>query len=432
MKTTSKLIKLMPIGSDYKSILPKHPIPNPLPKKMKAWVTYKGGKTVLEEIPVPEVLPDDVLIEPLWISICASDVNKFVNLVGDLKKTIFGHEFAGRIVDVGKNVDKGLIGQTVVVEEHYPCLKCILCAEGKFDRCQKEGFLGWYKSGNPKDWVRNGAFAEFVSIHQSCAKPTQGIEKLNFFPSLVEPFGNAVKMGRILREKCGKVPETLVIWGGCGAQALYMVPYLASMGVKNFILIYRGRSAMMYMKKCVVDLGANFYFVNSEDYEKLNRLKKEFGQNGFVSIELTGQEKVQRMVIDFASPKGKIFYYGLPAGEEKVMIPGTNIDIYTFVTGKAGIEELSLNGVKGYRVMGRDNESWKEAIEVLKTNGQLRKKIMKPLVMAGTTENIGGLVDYLIKCGVRYNQEPYGPRPAKFAVVSEKMMIPRIGFLNKR
>lgn len=70
--------------------------------------------------------------------------------------------------------------------------------------------------------------------------------------------------------------------------------------------------------------------------------------------------------------------------------------------------------------MGRDNESWKETMEALKTNAQLRKEIMKPLIMAGTTENIGDLVDYLINNGVRYNQEPYGPRPAKFAVISEK------------
>jgi len=421
MRAASKL-KLIPIGSNYRSLLPKHQIPDPLPEKMRAWVTYKGGKTVLEEVLLPGMLPEDVLIEPLWISICTSDVNKFVDLVGDLKKTIFGHEFAGRVVSVGKNVDRDLIGQTVVVEEHYPCLKCNLCSEGRFDKCQKGGFLGWYKSGNPEDWIRNGAFAEFVSVHQSCAKPTQGIEELNFFPSLAEPLGNAVKMERIIREKCGHVPETLAIWGGCGAQALYMVPYLASKGVKNFVLIYRGKPAMLYMKRCVMDLNANFHFVNSEDYENLSRLKKEFGQDGFISIELTGQEKVQKMVIDYASPRGKIFYYGLAEGEKKVMIPGTNIDIYAFVTGRAGIEELNLNGVKGIRVMGRDSESWKETVEALKTNGQLREEIMKPLVMAGTTKNIGDLADYLIKNGVRYNQEPYGPRPAKFAVVSEKMM----------
>ena len=67
------------------------------------------------------------------------------------------------------------------------------------------------------------------------------------------------------------------------------------------------------------------------------------------------------------------------------------------------------------------SESWKETIEALRTDEQLRKKIMKPLVMAGTTENIGDLVDHLINNGVRYDQDPYGLRPAKFAVVSEEM-----------
>jgi len=45
---------------------------------------------------------------------------------------------------------------------------------------------------------------------------------------------------------------------------------------------------------------------------------------------------------------------------------------------------------------------------------------MKPLVMAGTTENMGDLVEYLINSGVRYKQESYGPRPAKFAVVLQR------------
>ncbi len=422
MKSALRL-GLLPVGSHYKSILSEYLMPEPLPQRMKAWVTYRGGKTVLEEIPLPRMLADDVLVEPLWISICASDVNKFINLTGDEKKTIFGHEFAGRVVAVGENVNQARIGQIVVVEEHYPCLECNPCLRGEFDECEKEGFLGWYESGNPEDWLRNGAFAEFVSIHESCLKLTQGTEKLNFFPSLAEPLGNAVKMGRIVKEKCGRMPETLLIWGGCGAQALYMVPYFANKGVKNFVLIYRGKPAMMYMKRCVMDLHANFYFVTSDDQQELNLLKKELRQeDGFVSIELTGQEKLQKMVIEYASPKGKIFYYGLPQGGRKVIILGTNIDIHSFVTGKAGIEELNLNGVKATRVMGRDNESWKETIKALKINAQLRKEIMKPFVMAGTTENIGDLVEYLIDNGIRYNQQPYGPRPAKFAVVSEKMM----------
>lgn len=417
-------LQLLPVGSNYIPPLPQHEIPATLPKKMKAWVTYRGGKTVLEQIPLPKMLPDDVLIEPLWISICASDVNKLIELVPGLDKTVFGHEFAGRIVDVGKNIDKTLVGQTVVVEEHYPCLQCEYCRKGEFDKCQDDGFLGWYKSGNPDDWVRNGAFAEYVSVHHSCAKRTEGIEKLHFFPSLAEPFGNTVKMEMMVADKCGTVPDTLMMWGGCGAQGLYMVPYFAKKGVKNFVLIYRGKSAMLYMKNALKNLNANLHYMHSDNIEALKLLKKKLQQNeGFVSLELTGNGAIQETALNFSSPYGKIFYYGLPQKGENVFIPGTDIDIYSFLTGEAGVEQISLNGVTAYRVMGRDNKSWEETIRILKTEKQLREFISESLIIAGTTKDIGSLVDYLIHNGVRYYEKPYGLRPAKFAVVNEKMLL---------
>ncbi len=388
---------------------------------MKAWVTYRGGKTILEDVPLPRISPHDVLIESLWISICASDVNKFVSLPGDMEKTIFGHEFAGRIVAAGEKVNKELLNQIVVVEEHYPCLQCSFCRQGRFDRCMREGFLGWYKSGNPEDRVRNGAFAEYVSIHHSCAKPTMGIEKLDFFPSLAEPFGNAVKMGMMVEEKWNGVPETILIWGGCGAQALYMIPYLIRLGVKNFVLVYRGESAMLYMKDHVAGLEADFYFVNKDDLALLDNLKRTLGQqNGFVSLELTGREETQLYALEYASPEGMIFYYGLP-GVNNVAIPGTKLDLYSFITGKYDMEEINLNGVRGIRVMGRDALSWEKCIDVLKNDSSLRKAVMKPLILAGNSSCTGELFEYLIEHGVRYNQEPYGKRPAKFALLSEKM-----------
>ena len=118
-------------------------------------------------------------------------------------------------------------------------------------------------------------------------------------------------------------------------------------------------------------------------------------------------------MVKYASPRGKIFYYGLPKREKLVYIPGTDIDIYSFITGKSGFNELHLNGVRAYGVMGRDNKTWDKTIEVLKTNKQLLEYIKKPLVLAGTTKNIGDLILYLIANGVRYKQKPYGPRPAK-------------------
>jgi hypothetical protein len=202
-----------------------------------------------------------------------------------------------------------------------------------------------------------------------------------------------------------------------------MVPYLAHNGVKNFILIYRGNSAMEYMKHALRGLNANIHYINSDNIDALKLLKKKSKQNeGFISLELTGNGAVQEMALHLSSPHGKIFYYGFPQNDEKVFIPNTNIDIYSFLTGEAGVEQIYLNGVTAYRVMGRDNKSWKETIKMLKSDKHMRDYISEPLIMAGTTQDIGRLIGYLIQNGVRYYETPYGSRPAKFAVISEKLL----------
>ncbi|UCB46570.1 MAG: hypothetical protein JSV25_03875, partial [Spirochaetota bacterium] len=141
-----------------------------------------------------------------------------------------------------------------------------------------------------------------------------------------------------------------------------------------------------------------------------------------ISIHLTGNSSIQDSAVKYAYPGGKIFYYGLPKGGKPVYIPGTEIDLFSFITGKSGSDGLSLNGIRAYSVMGRDNKTWDTAIQVLKCEKQLLEYIKKPLVLAGTTQNLGDLVLYLVSHGVRYNQKPYGPRPAKFALVSETLI----------
>jgi len=111
-------LELIPVGSQYKSILPGEIIEK-VPIEMDAWVSHTGGDTILEKVQIPTLRPQDVLIEALWISICPSDLKRLIDPSLVLDKVILGHEFAGRIVSVGKEVDKKVIGSTVVVEEHY-------------------------------------------------------------------------------------------------------------------------------------------------------------------------------------------------------------------------------------------------------------------------------------------------------------------------
>jgi|GEM_PF-3528566 len=415
-------LRLLPVGNNYKSVLPSSNINTP-PREMDAWVSYNNGKTFLEKVPVPGMLDQDVLIEVLWTSICPSDIKRLTDMGPDQKKAILGHEFAGRVVSVGKNADADLLGQIVAIEEHYPCLNCSECKMGQFDRCKREGFLGWYRSGNPDDWLRNGSFAEYVSIHHSCAKRTEGIEELDFLPSLAEPFGNAVKMEMSIREECKEMPETVILWGGCGFQGSYMSAYLSCKGVKNLILLDKNRANIRYMREQLKELNARFFLLDIEDHEMLVELKKRLRQEGgFINIDLTGDYSVLELNLKYAAPEGKVFFFGLPDNHKKTTIPGTKINLFDFLTGKAGINHVSINDVRGIGVMGRDNETWNKTIEVIKKDKSLRRFIMKPVVLAGSNKNIGQLIEYIKSNGSRFDQAPFGLRPGKFAVTSEKIL----------
>jgi len=415
-------LELIPVGSQYKSTLLGEKIEK-VPIKMDAWVSYTGGDTILEKVQIPTLRPQDVLIEALWISICPSDLKRLIDPSLVLDKAILGHEFAGRIVSVGKEVDKKVIGSTVVVEEHYPCLICDECKKKKFDRCSQEGFLGWYSSGNPDDWVRNGAFAEYVSIHYSCAKEIKGLEGMDFFPSLIEPFGNSVKIERLIKEEFTYMPDTVVLWGGCGLQGSYMASLLSTNGVKNIILIDKNAAGIAYMKDQLKSFNSRFYFLNIDEHTRLSELKEKLGQHrGFINIDLTGSIDVQKIILNHAHPSGTVFFFGLPDDHNKTNIPGTKINLFQFISGDLGKEKIGIGGIKGIRVMGRDDMSWEKTIETLKSNKTLRDFILKPLVLAGSTDNLGELLKYMRINGSRYRQEPYGYRPAKFGLLSKKII----------
>src|SRR5512144_936812 len=103
---------------------------------MKAIVKAKAEPGLwLEEVPVPKVAGDDVLIRVLKASICGTDVHIY-NWDAWAQKTIpvplvTGHEFVGRIVKVGSNVQDFHPGEIVSGEGHVVCGRCRNCLAGR-------------------------------------------------------------------------------------------------------------------------------------------------------------------------------------------------------------------------------------------------------------------------------------------------------------
>jgi len=119
---------------------------------MKCATYYNNRDIRLEEIPVPKIGTDEFLVQMHACGICGSDVLEWYRL--KRAPIVLGHEMTGKIVEVGKNVERFKAGDRVFVSHHVPCNTCRYCLNGHHTVCdtlRKTNF-------DP------GGFAEFIRV----------------------------------------------------------------------------------------------------------------------------------------------------------------------------------------------------------------------------------------------------------------------------
>ena len=128
---------------------------------MKALIYTKPYCLEYSDFPQPAVGDDDVLIRVKACGICGSDVQGFTGKTGRrIPPLIMGHEAAGIIEDVGKNVRDFQRGDRVCFDSTVYCNKCQPCREGLYNRCENRQVLGV----STPTFRRHGAFAEYVAV----------------------------------------------------------------------------------------------------------------------------------------------------------------------------------------------------------------------------------------------------------------------------
>jgi len=109
----------------------------------------------------PVVGDDDVLIRIKACGICGSDVHGFTGKTGRrIPPLIMGHEAAGIVEEVGKNVNGFEKSDRVCFDSTVYCNKCQSCRKGLYNRCEKRRVLGV----STPEFRRHGAFAEYVAV----------------------------------------------------------------------------------------------------------------------------------------------------------------------------------------------------------------------------------------------------------------------------
>jgi L-iditol 2-dehydrogenase len=130
-----------------------------IPSTMKAAV-YRGVNDVrLEEVPVPEIGPGEILVRVHTCGICGTDLKKIATGSHSAPR-IFGHETSGMVARVGDGVSQYSVGDRVVVFHHIPCGECYYCRHKTFAQCETYKKVGCTAGYEPS----GGGFAEYVRV----------------------------------------------------------------------------------------------------------------------------------------------------------------------------------------------------------------------------------------------------------------------------
>ena len=186
---------------------------------MRAALLMEPSKIEIHDIAQPTLAAGEVLIQPVRVGICGSDVSIYRGYRRlAAYPFLLGHELVGRIVAVAEGVTNLGVGQRVVVEPNYPCGSCEFCLSGRGNICPQKQSMGVTVAGCFADYV--AAPAEFV-----WALP-DSISDLD--AATIEPMTVSL---HALWQSGAKIGDTVAVLG-CGVIGLLLIHAAVREGIK--------------------------------------------------------------------------------------------------------------------------------------------------------------------------------------------------------
>jgi threonine 3-dehydrogenase len=252
----------------------------------------------LEEIEPPKIGISDVLIEVLRTGICGTDVHIY-KWDDWAQRTIpvpmaIGHEFVGKIVEVGSNVNDFFPGDIVSGEGHVVCGRCRNCLAGRRHLCAHTQGVGVN---------RPGAFAEYIALPMTNIwRHHEGIDL--DIAAIFDPFGNAVHTALsfpVLGED--------VLITGAGPIGIMAAGVVQHAGARFTVITDVNPYRLELARKMGVTMAVNVHDV------KLDAVQRQLGMTeGFdVGLEMSGNPSGFRDMIANMSHGAKIAMLGIPS-----------------------------------------------------------------------------------------------------------------------
>lgn len=271
---------------------------------MKVGMYYSNSDVRIEEQEIPKIDDDSLLLKVMASGICGSDLMEYHRM----KKAPFvpGHELAGGIVEVGKNIERYVVGDRVFATHHVPCMTCRECLGTHYTQCEEFKTINNF---NP------GGFAEYLKISGRSLKT--GVIKLPDSmsyeqASFIEPLGTAIEVSRELDG------ESVLILGA-GVAGLLNIQTSRAFYAKRIITT----DISDYRLEAAKKFGADYVF-NAKDYTPEALREVNEGRLADRVIICTGAKAATEQAFKSYDQGGEIIFFATPPENVQVEVDWNN------------------------------------------------------------------------------------------------------------
>lgn len=336
----------------------------------RAAVLHATGDLRIEQRPVPEPGPGEVLIRVGVCGVCGSDATEFGRgLVLAQPPVTLGHEFAGVVEAVGPGVSAPSVGATVVCGAGVSCGECKPCREGRTNLCRSYTTIGFHHDGGLAGYVTAPAGIVLDVTDSGLPMDTLG---------LTQPMAIAVHAVRRSGLRAGQ-DAVIIGVGGIGA---FIALAAAATGAR-VLVVDRNEERLELGTR----LGAASTLLAGS--APLPLRLAELGMDVDVFFEVSGSAPGLASVLEAAAPGATIVPVGIQRGEPALPLGRWTLSEYTIVGTVAHV--FAVDFPEAVRLLGTRPDWSDVAAEVIPLD-RVADDALQPLLQGGSRQ-IKTLVD---------------------------------------
>lgn len=272
---------------------------------MRVAVYYNNRDVRIEERPVPEPGPGEILVKTAACGVCVADTMEWY--LTPRAPLVLGHEPTGTIEKTGPGVKTFKKGDRVFVHHHIACLACSYCRQGHYTMC------ALFRPTH----IQPGGFAEFfIASKEHVERDTLLLPDSVSFEagSLIEPLACIVHAIR----KAGVQPGDSVVLIGTGTMGLMFIEALLAYGISKLVVY----ELDTWRQEKAREFGAPIAWKPDADpVKEAERLRCHFNAHGADKVIVAAKDvSAMELGMHLVNKGGTVLFFATPAPDESISL----------------------------------------------------------------------------------------------------------------